>query len=169
MKLFGRMEQTLRDSANGRAIQAAVDAVGRCDGGAASRELAYETCLELADDGPYDVSGPHWTVESLSRDFANSVTSTSGPILLEAASMVVGAHRVASGHEKPHRTRAERHADLSATTLFSALFSDWVKAWTAKYQVAGSSGTAEQMLRTSMMTWLLLDHCERVGLLPSDQ
>lgn len=166
---FGRQAETLRDSANGRAILEAVEATGRYDGSPSSQQRAYETFIELAEQGPYDVSGSNWTVDSLARDFANSLSSASGPILVEAASMVVGAHRLAQGSEKPRRSRAERDADLSASALFCALFGDWVKAWTNTYQVKTPSGVAEQMLRTSMMTWLLLDECDRRGLLRRGQ
>lgn len=173
MKLFGsrfaRREEALRNSEYGRALRVAVEAAGHFDGSAESRQRAYETFMELAQEGPYDVSSPNWTVDGLAQDFADSLSSSSGPILVEAASMVVGAHRLAQHSEKPRRTRKERDADLNATALFSALFGDWVKAQTIRYRVGTPSAVAEQMLRASMMTWLMLDECARLGLLTSDE
>jgi len=60
-------------------------------------------------------------------------------------------------------TSKERHENLAATSLFISLFPDWVE----RHQVSAPDVFLEQKHRFALATWLLLDKCEREGLLPN--
>lgn len=117
--------------------------------------------MDLAEFGPYEVENSYATIDEMAAGFADSLTPASGPILLEAAYTVVGAHRMHYPTESLPSNSKERSQDLQAATLFVALFSDWVKAHRVDLDVI-----KEQKLRFSMTTWLLLDYCRRRDLLP---
>ena len=140
-----------------------VQTVGRFDGSDESRSRAYETFIDLAEHGPYDISNRQLSIRQIAAGFAMSLTSSSGPILVEAAYTVVGAHRIHHPTASGAMTSKERHENLAATSLFISLFPDWVE----RHQVSAPDVFLEQKHRFALATWLLLDKCEREGLLPN--
>jgi len=161
---MGRVEKSMLDSDAARAIRDAVAAVGHYDGTSEAKQRAQAAFVDLAENGPLDLGGQR-PVADLARDCVDGLTRDSGPILLETAWTVVGAHRFYQRDEPGPTTREEREWARQATTLFAALFGDWTKEMVKTYRVGTPAELRESQRRMAMVIDLLLDRCERFGLL----
>lgn len=155
-----RVEKTMRESTEARAIRKAVAEVGHYDGTPEARQRALATFVDLAQNGPFDV-GDRWSISDLADDCVAGLTPQSGPILLETAWTVIGAHRLSHLGGPGPATAAERERAGRATTLFTVLFADWTKQMVRTYRVGTPAGMRESQLRMALVINLLLDRCER--------
>lgn len=162
--VLSRYERSVTDSADAQRIRAALAATGEFDGSDAARARARELFVDLAENGPLRIVMP---LDACARDFSQNLSPASGPLLLEAAWTIVGAHRLSFPSDPKDAPRAQKDADLAAAALFSSLFGTWTKEMTQRYRVTSPAALHETQLRMSLATRLMLDLCERRGISPS--